>query len=255
MIRNIYTRAFNILKAKPFRLWGLSLLGGFLSALILLAGLLPIITIPVVAVLNAGLAVVYLDGYNGKEVYSDQLFEGFKNFLRVAGGMCWKKLWILLWFLIPIAGPFIAVAKSFAYAFTPYILMREPNVSATEALRKSMIDTRGYRLNMFGAVIIVPAAYFIVSLVLSLLALIPFAGIVFRIIAVIVAIAYSVFAPLFIGLVRAGFYEYAKKPVSSAYSYKPSVAAATDGEQIICGVCGTENTSDKKFCAKCGAKL
>ena len=35
---------------------------------------------PVIAVLSAGMAAVYLDGFNGKEVYSDQLFKGFKDF-------------------------------------------------------------------------------------------------------------------------------------------------------------------------------
>ncbi len=256
MIKSIYRRSFNILKNKPLRLWGLSLLGGFLTIIILIFGVLPIITIPVIAAINAGLAVIYLDGYNGREVYSDQLFEGFKKFPHVAGGMCWKSLWILLWFLVPIAGPVIAVIKSYSYAFTPYILMREPNVNATEALRKSMIDTKGYKLNMFCASIIIPAAYMVISFILALLALIPFAGVIFTVISVILSIAYSVFAPLFLGLVRAGFYEYAKKPVSSSYSYTVSAAGSiSDGESVTCPQCGFNNNSDKKFCTKCGTKL
>ena len=56
----------------------------------LVFGVLPIVIVPVIAVLSAGMAAVYLDGFNGKEVYSDQLFKGFKDFWRTAGGMCWK---------------------------------------------------------------------------------------------------------------------------------------------------------------------
>jgi len=59
--------------------------------------------------------------------------------------MCWKKLWIFIWFLVPIAGPFIAVSKYYAYSFTPYILNEEKSVNATAALRKSMQDTNGYK--------------------------------------------------------------------------------------------------------------
>ena len=256
MIRSIYMRAFNILKSKPLMLWGLSLLSGFLTVLILIFSAIPIITIPVIAAINAGMAIVYLDGYNGKEVHSEQLFEGFKNFPHVAGGMCWRALWILLWLLIPAAGPFIAIVKSLSYAFTPYILMREPNISATEALKKSMIDTKGYKLNMFGAIIVIPLAYVIASLILGLLALIPFVGIVFAGISTIVSLVYGLLAPLFLGLVRAGFYEYAKKPVSYSYSHNPNTALHTaQGDAVKCPFCGIENTPDKKFCIKCGTKL
>lgn len=94
IISNIYKRAFNVLSKMPFKLWGLSLLSSLLTILVLVFGVLPIVIVPVIAVLSAGMAAVYLDGFNGKEVYSDQLFKGFKDFWRTAGGMCWKKLWI-----------------------------------------------------------------------------------------------------------------------------------------------------------------
>lgn len=64
----------------PFKLWGLSLLSSLLTILVLVFGVLPIVIVPVIAVLSAGMAAVYLDGFNGKEVYSDQLFKGFKDF-------------------------------------------------------------------------------------------------------------------------------------------------------------------------------
>ena len=79
IISNIYKRAFNVLSKMPFKLWGLSLLSSLLTILVLVFGVLPIVIVPVIAVLSAGMAAVYLDGFNGKEVYSDQLFKGFKD--------------------------------------------------------------------------------------------------------------------------------------------------------------------------------
>lgn len=259
MIARIYKRAFDIMKNKPLKLWGLSLLSGFLTLVILIFGILmPIITIPIISIISAGAAAIYLDGYNGREVRSEQLFEGFKKFPHVAGGMCWQLLWIVLWSLIPIVGPIIVIVKTLSYTFTPYILMRESGVSATEALKKSMIDTKGYKLSMFGALILPVAAFYIVFIILGLLSLIPFVGAVFAVISIIFSIVYSLVAPLFLGLVQAGFYEYARKPVSSAYSYTSGASVSitvSNGETVKCSQCGLENTPDKKFCTKCGAKL
>ena len=280
IISNIYKRAFNVLSKMPFKLWGLSLLSSLLTILVLVFGVLPIVIVPVIAVLSAGMAAVYLDGFNGKEVYSDQLFKGFKDFWRTAGGMCWKKLWIFIWFLVPIAGPFIAISKYYAYSFTPYILNEEKSVNATAALRKSMQDTNGYKLQMFCAEFIPNLLIYAVMAILALLSKIPFVGILFAVITVIVQLVYTLFAPLFFGLVHAGFYEYAKTPVKSTTYSAPQVpqtpqvqsapvqtpvqtqtteqAAPTENntpKPITCPVCDSVNAPNTHFCYKCGSKL
>ena len=246
-------------------------MSSLLTILVLVFGVLPIVIVPVIAVLSAGMAAVYLDGFNGKEVYSDQLFKGFKDFWRTAGGMCWKKLWIFIWFLVPIAGPFIAISKYYAYSFTPYILNEEKSVNATAALRKSMQDTNGYKLQMFCAEFMA---------ILALLSKIPFVGILFAVITVIVQLVYTLFAPLFFGLVHAGFYEYAKTPVKSTTYSAPQApqtpqaqsapvqtpvqtqtteqAAPTENntpKPITCPVCDSVNAPNTHFCYKCGSKL
>ncbi|MCC8160013.1 MAG: hypothetical protein LIO53_01605 [Oscillospiraceae bacterium] len=251
MVGSIYKRTLNIMAKLPFKIWGLSLLSGLLSILILIFGVLPIVTIPVIAALNAGMYSVYLAGYNEQEVSSNQLLSGFKDFKHVAGGMCWRKLWIVLWCLIPIAGPFIAVYKSMAYAFTPYILNEEKSVGALDALKKSMRDTKGYKLNLFIAVIVPSIAYFIAEFILALLAMIPYVGVVFGIISSLLALIYGLFAPMFLGLVRAGFYEYARKPV---FASKPQIDE-NSGEPVKCPVCETENAPGTMFCTKCGSKI
>lgn len=53
IISNIYKRAFNVLSKMPFKLWGLSLLSSLLTILVLVFGVLPIVIVPVIAVLSA----------------------------------------------------------------------------------------------------------------------------------------------------------------------------------------------------------
>ena len=89
MFADAYKRAFEVLKSKPIRLWGLSLLVGFVSvvAIMFSLGFLPI-GIAFCMVIECGMTKVYLDGLKGKEVNSDQIFEGCKSgksFFRIAG--------------------------------------------------------------------------------------------------------------------------------------------------------------------------
>ena len=210
MISTIYKNAFRTLMAKPFRLWGLSLMNALLVILISIFGVLPIVTIPLTVTLTAGMSVLYLYGYRGKQVYSDQLFAGFKNFPHVAGGMCWQQLWVLIWSLIPVAGLVFGIIKNYAYAFTPYILIESPGISATEALKVSMEKTKGYKASMFIATILPVIAFVLVFAVLMLLSMIPFVGSLFAAINFLFSLVYAMFISLFLGLVQAGFYDMAE---------------------------------------------
>ena len=203
-----YTTAFSVLKGKPILLWGLSLLHGLLCGLATIIGAIPIISIPLTYLLNVGMKAIYRDGLRGETVNSDQLFMAFnKRFLRYAGGMAWKDLWILIWCLIPIVGPIFAIIKSYSYRFVPYILLDDPEISATQALRESMRQTKGMKGQMFIADIIVCAAVFVAVIILALLGKIPYIGVLFVLILVILAILIFMFLPLFMGLIEAYFYE------------------------------------------------
>lgn len=97
MFADAYKRAFEVLKSKPIRLWGLSLLVGFVSvvAIMFSLGFLPI-GIAFCMVIECGMTKVYLDGLKGKEVNSDQIFEGCKSgksFFRIAGAVWLGKLY------------------------------------------------------------------------------------------------------------------------------------------------------------------
>ena len=205
--RDLIQKALVVLRQKPVRLWGVSLLCQLLVALAAVFGMLPIITIPIALVLNAGMAAVYLAGYRGQEVNSDALFAGFKHFFQVAGGMGWMALWILIWGLIPVVGPVFAVIKMYSYRFVPYIVIQNPDISATEALRLSMQKTEGFKGRMFLADLIVCLCASGVMLVLGGLSLIPYVGIAFAVIGVLVGIFLALVVPLLSGLIGAAGYE------------------------------------------------
>lgn len=205
--RDLIEKALAVLKQKPLRLWGLSLLCQLLIGLAAVFGVLPIISVPIGFVLSAGMTAVFLTGYRGGEVNADALFAGFKRFLPVAGGMGWMALWILIWGLIPFAGPVFAVIKSYSYRFVPYLMIQDENISATEALRLSMKKTEGFKGRMFLADLIVWAACAAVFLVLGGLSLIPRVGIVFMILAGLAAIFLALALPLLMGLINAACYE------------------------------------------------
>ena len=205
-IFDFYRKAFAVLAKKPVRLWGLSLLYILIASLIAsLGSFVPLISVPIVLLLSLGFTGVLLDGYHGKEVRSEQLFQAFgkDEVLRNGAGMCWKELWTLIWGFVPVMN----IIKSYEYCFTPYILLTDKEISATEALRKSMRMTDGYKGRMFGADILIVAGFVLALLVLTLLGQIPYIGWIFIIALVLLYIAGVLFLPIFMGLVRTAFFE------------------------------------------------
>ena len=175
-------------------------------------------------------------GYRGEEIAVTQLFDTFKDWKtvkRVLCGMGWASLWIFLWSLIPVVGIVFGIIRAYEYRLTPYILMHEPDVPITEAIKVSREKTRGYKARMFGAdalyVVVIAAA----EILLALLATIPYIGVLFGILSVVFTIAASLFGPLFLGLVQAAFYEEIT-------------------HRRVCPRCGVELSPDARFCYNCG---
>lgn len=266
MIKTVYSRAMTVLLSKPIRLWGLSLLYLILSVLVSVLGLLPIITIPVSLVLGMGMTMVFLNGYMGEKVDATHLFLGFnRNFLHNCGGMAWMSLWILIWGLIPVAGPFISISKAYAYRFTPYILITRPEVSATDALKLSIEETKGHKGAMFGADILIIAAAALITVALSLLGALPVVGFIFRFALFIVIILCIAFLPLLFGLIQAAFYVEIQDPAANHAQAEPEqttdfslgssfLGRGTNAETVVCGKCSTSQPSGQ-YCQTCGAKL
>lgn len=267
MISYVFRRALDILKSKPFMLWGVSLLCVVITFCVKLgAGLLPVISVPIVITLEAGMAALYLDGYNGKEVNSKQLFKGFTKecFPRVTAGMLWQYLWTIIWAFVPVMN----YIKIYQYAFTPYILLTRPDVSPLDALKISMKETEGYKARMFGAGLLMSLILLAVIFVFSIIMIIPVIGWMVGFVGIVASIALF---PLFSGLVMAGFYEEAQrgnfKQVYQPYGYNtPMQNAPVQNETVhnipqnqdeasagwFCAQCGAKNSHQALFCTRCG---
>jgi len=209
-VSDAYSKAFGFLFKKPILLWGLSLLCVLMVCLTVFFSILPIIWVPIVAVFTLGMYNIFLCGYRGMDISSTQLFESFAKgkFVRNAGGMLWMELWVLIWLLVPIAGPVLAIIKAYSYRFVPYILITDPDISATEALKKSIIQTEGYRGRMFLVDLLVFAALVIFALLLYVLSMIPFIGIIIALICYVVVL---LFLPLLVGILNAVVYDKVSK--------------------------------------------
>lgn len=256
MIFTIYKRALAVLMKKPIKLWGISLLAAVLSpVLVFLCGVsIPGLGLAVSLLLSTSMLMVYLHGYRGEEVEVLHLFECFKDWAtikRVVLGLAWMLMWIFLWALIPIAGPVFALIRVYEYRLTPYILITEPEVSLTDAIKISKERTNGYKLKMWGAEALFFVAIWVVFFILGLLSAIPVLGVLFGIITALGTIAVGALSPLFLGLVQAAFYEEISNP-----TIPQAPAPAMDAPQApgaFCPHCGTPYaTEEAKFCARCG---
>ena len=230
MVTSIYKKAFAVLRQKPVTLWGISLLCGLLELLAFIGfGAVPVGAFIVAWALEAGMAMIYLNSYRtGLKPKSTYLFAAFKKdrFWRVVGGLAWMELWIFLWALIPIVGIVFAVIRAYEYRFTPYILMTRDDVKATDAIKLSKQETMGYKGKMFWADMLIVLLYLAAALVLLILSLIPFIGVLFRVVNTLLSIAFSLFAPLFLGIVQAAFYVETKSaPAAPARPTPPTIPA------------------------------
>jgi len=242
MLKTIYGRALKVLMQKPLKLWGISLLSivlsGVLSALCGVA--IPGLGIAVSLLITTSMTMIYLKGYRGENVEVTQLFSCFKDWQtikRVVLGMAWMNLWIFLWALIPVVGPIFALIRTYEYRLTPYILVTEPDVSITDAIKVSSARTQGYKLQMWLADIVYILLFFVAFLLLSLLAAIPILGVVFGLALFVLSVGYAALAPLFGGLVQAAFYE--------------EIAAGNK----FCSSCGAKLPSGVAFCPTCGKSV
>ena len=204
MFLQTYKRALEVILKKPIMLWGLSLL---LSIVTLLGSVvtapIPFVSIAVGYLFTCGAAKLYMDGLKGKEVNSKQLFFAFnKNCVKTAGAMAWRDLWSFIWAMVPIAG----IVKSYSYRFVPYIIVTHPEVSAFDALKISMKMTKGKKGQMWLADLIFAVAPAVASLILGLLSAIPFIGLLFRLVLIILSIALLLFSNIFAGLYQAAFF-------------------------------------------------
>ena len=238
---------------RPLRLWGITLLSSVLLVVVHIGFIgIPAVGFCALLLLEASMSMIYLNSYRtGLEPKTSYLLAAFRKdrIWRVLGGMAWMYLWIFLWFLIPVVGFVFAAIRAYEYRFVPYILMTRDDVRPTEAIKVSKAETMGYKGKLFGADLLLEGAYFVVILLLSLLSRIPYVGIVFTILRIVLTVAFGVLAPLFLGILHAAFYVEIQNrraaapqpsapaqpvpPVIPAPASEPETQPAPQGEPVV----------------------
>ena len=253
MISNLYQKTFSVLMKRPLRLWGITLLSSVLLVVVHIGFIgIPAVGFCALLLLEASMSMIYLNSYRtGLEPKTSYLLAAFRKdrIWRVLGGMAWMQLWIFLWSLIPIVGIVFGVIRAYEYAFVPYILMTREDVKPTEAIKISKQETMGYKGKLFGADLLLEGVYFVVILLLSLLSKIPYVGIVFTILRIVLTVVFGVLAPLFLGILHAAFYVEIQNrraaeqqpsapaqpvpPVIPAPASEPETQPAPQGEPVV----------------------
>ena len=253
MISNLYQKTFSVLMKRPLRLWGITLLSSVLLVVVHIGFIgIPAVGFCALLLLEASMSMIYLNSYRtGLEPKTSYLLAAFRKdrIWRVLGGMAWMYLWIFLWFLIPVVGFVFVAIRAYEYRFVPYILMTRDDVRPTEAIKVSKAETMGYKGKLFGADLLLEGAYFVVILLLSLLSRIPYVGIVFTILRIVLTVAFGVLAPLFLGILHAAFYVEIQNrraaaqqpsapaqpvpPVIPAPASEPETQPAPQGEPVV----------------------
>lgn len=149
------------MKAKEFRRSARDSLRGkrgvlaltlLLYSLILLGGMIILNGIGLIAELVAGgafslgFAVMALNVVRGREVRTENLFDGFKDFGRAFCLFMIEKIFIFLWTLLMIVP---GIIKSLSYAMSYYILADDPKIGANEARKRSMKLMYGHKWQLF----------------------------------------------------------------------------------------------------------
>lgn len=140
-------RALESLKGK----WGLAI--GALVVYLVIA--IPLQFIPFIGSIAAiaiggpfalGIATFYLRISRNEEATISDIFSGFSNFVPALTTYLLMLLYIFLWTLCLIVPGIIA---AFSYSQVFYILSEEPNLSASEVLKKSKQMMDGHKMDYF----------------------------------------------------------------------------------------------------------
>lgn len=93
------------------------------------------------------MSVLFLDNLrSGDEYKVGQLFEGFRDYTRVAGTMILTGIYTFLWTLLLIVP---GIIKSFSYAMTAFVLRDNPELKFNGAIERSMAMMKGHKFDLF----------------------------------------------------------------------------------------------------------
>lgn len=97
-----------------------------------------------------GLAVVFLKkARGGGKIAFEDLFCGFDNFGETLTLGFMQMIIPFLWGLIPIAGIYFSIRKSYSFAMAMYIKVDNPSADWRECLDRSTLMMEGHRWELF----------------------------------------------------------------------------------------------------------
>lgn len=138
--------AYSVLEGK----WGISALCILIAyAISAAAGSIPFIG-PVVTLLllplNYGLDVLFLRNLRGEQIGVGQLFDGFKDYVRIFCTLLLQTVYTFLWTLLLVVP---GIIKGYSYAMTNFILKDDPELQNNAAIEKSMKMMEGHKMDLF----------------------------------------------------------------------------------------------------------
>lgn len=117
---------------------------------LVLSGISLLISIVVQPALTFGLNVAFLKKARGAARFEfEDLFKGFSVYGGCVALSFMQGLIVLLWFLIPIAGIYFGIKKSYSYALAMYFKVDYPDATWRECLDRSAAMMEGYRWQYF----------------------------------------------------------------------------------------------------------
>lgn len=210
MKEKIFSNTLEVLKDGKAKLWGISLFGVLVTMLCSsLVALIPALSIIIAILLSTGMKVIYLRKTKGEKVHCANLFDVFKDFKtakRVVLGSAWQFLWIFIWSLIPIVGIYFAIKRALEYYLTIYILIYEPDVEITKALEVSRERMQGYKKDVFLCYFYILGSIIGSIILLFILGLIPYVGVLFNLLAVLIWLCSAVLLPMILGVLKSEFF-------------------------------------------------
>ncbi len=242
----IYLHGLKFILNFDKKLFSLSVLSCILIPISFIAGgTVPLFGIVISGLLVAGIRKIFLASYIKRQEHkTEEIFSGFSDFRHVAAGMTWTFFKTYVWLLIPVAGIFISVMKAYEYRFVPYILMTRKEVKALDAPDVSSKETDGFRAYMFATDALMFASLLLTELFLYLLSLIPYVGIIFSAMMVLLMCLFAVFLPYIRNVLFASFYTEIKTKCILPLRHSR-----------VCPVCLTKLDGNDAYCSNCGEKV
>ena len=123
---------------KPVEVFDLTMYGMYFLFVLLIAG-----------PLTLGCSIFALSIFRNEEASIGQIFYGFERFGKALGLALLVTLFVILWFLIPVAGLALGVIAAFKYSQVFFIMADNPDIGIVECIARSKHIMDGNKAKLF----------------------------------------------------------------------------------------------------------